>query len=241
VKWLVLFALALVACNDDIDEQWELDHDRIIAVRAEPPGIVSGGRARLEVLVGYEEAPAEVKKPDVAMVVSPASLAGALAFDGADWVVTAPSEQDLAAARTELELEAGAPVPLLVGVGVAFPNPVVSPDPSGFGATKTVWLGEDRVNPPLSGLTIDGTELPPEGTPIVISAAKDVKTRLEVVADEELDIVNWLTSCGEMHDFDLPRSYITVGEEDRREGQLAVVLRDLQGGVTWRVWPLSAQ
>jgi hypothetical protein len=241
VKRLLALALVLAGCSGDIDDPWELDHDRIIAVRANPPGIAGGETSTLDLLVGYAEAPAETKKPDIAMVVSPDSLAGALAFDGTNWVVTAPDDADLAAARTELGLDADAPVPLGVGVGAAWPNPVMSPDSSGFGATKTVWLGEQRENPELEGLTIDGAELPAEGMPIVISAAKDAKTRLEVDADDEVDIVNWLTSCGEMHDFDLHKAYITVGKDDRHDGQLAIVLRDDGGGVTWRLWPMTAQ
>jgi hypothetical protein len=244
VKRVLLLALVLAACNDDIDESWVLDHDRIIAVRAEPPGIVAGETSKLDLLAGYKDKamPAETRKPDVATVVSPMSLASAVAFDGTDWVVTAPSDDAIAAARTELGLDADAPVPLTVGVAAAWPYPVVSPDPNGFAATKIVWLGEQRANPVLEGLTIEGMEMPPEGTPLVISAMKDYRTRFTVDADDEVNIISWLSSCGTVHDDDLRAASISVDKDDDcTDSQLAIVLRAPDGGVTWRLWPLTAQ
>lgn len=239
--------LFLIGCNVDVDEPWELDHDRIIAVRAEPPGIMPGETSRLDTLLGYETLPLEVKRPDVAQVISPPSLveAGLVAFDGTDWIVTAPSEAAIAAARAELKIQGDAPVPLVIGIGVAWPTPVMSPM-QGFGATKTVWLGAEYVNPTISGLTIDGAEPPAETETLVFEKAKGSaappRTALFVEADDQSDIVNWLTSCGTMHDFDLSASaYITVEEEDRIEGQFALVLRDQLGGVAWRYWSCRAE
>lgn len=246
-RLLALTALvaAAAACNADIDEPWELDHDRIIAVRAEPPGIEPGETSTLTLLLGYETLPVEVKRPDFAQVVQPMSLANTVRFDGDNWIVTAPDDTALAAARTELGLEADAPVPLLVGVAVAWPTPVMSPEGNGFAATKTVWLGKETINPPMNGLMIGGVEAPPEDIELVFPSGVDEenlpKTRMSVEADEVSDIVNWLASCGTMHDFDLPSAYITVGPEDRREGQLALILRDELGGVSWRVWPCRAE
>lgn len=233
-------AVVLVGCSADIDDPWELDHDRIIAVRAEPPGIEPGEKSELTVLLGYEVMPVEERAPDVAMVVSPPSLANVLAPDGGKWIVTAPSAAQLDAARAELGLMPDAPVPLRVGIGVAWPTPVMSPDPSGFGAIKTVWLGTEGVNPALNGLMIGGVELEDDAD-IVLPKDEMVKTRLAVEADDQRDIVNWLTSCGAMHDFDLAKAYLTWGPDDRTEGQLAIVLRDELGGVTWRVWPCRVE
>ncbi len=246
MKKLVLVSALLIACNADIDEQWELDHDRIIAVRAEPPGIEPGETSVIEMLLGYEVMGVEVKKPDFAQVVSPMSLADTLAFDGARWVVTAPSEERIAAARAELGLEAEAPVPLQIGVAVAWPTPVMGPDGmNGFAGTKVAWLGKEGLNPPMNGLTIADAEAPPEGTELVfpkqVGSASPPKTWVSVEADAQSDIINWLSSCGTVHDFDLPRAYITVEDEDRTEGQFALVLRDELGGVTWRIWPCRAE
>ena len=74
---------------------------------------------------------------------------------------------------------------------------------------------------------------------IVVPPLTDV--HLFVNADDSVDIVNWLTSCGSMHDFDLHKAYLRVEKDDPTSGELAVVLRDAQGGVVWQVWPISAQ
>jgi hypothetical protein len=62
-----------------------------------------------------------------------------------------------------------------------------------------------------------------------------------VVDFDDTYTVNWLTSCGTMHDFDLPRAYLRVEPEDPHAGALGVVVRDARGGVAWRLWPISAE
>jgi hypothetical protein len=228
----------LVGCGGDLDEPWQLAHDRIIAVRATPPRILPGETATLDMLLGFEAGPVVERGPDVVTVVSPMSLADTL--EVGTWKITAPSEDRLAAARTELGLMPGAPVPLQLGVGAAWPYEVVTPDESfqGFGATKTVWLGESATNPELTGMLINGNDAP-AGTEIVVP--KEDKVPLFLEGDDSVDIVNWLTSCGEMHDFDLPSAYLKVLPDQPQEGELAVVKRDDRGGVTWRVWPIRAE
>jgi hypothetical protein len=220
MKALVLVVL-VAGCAGDLVEPWELDHDRIIAVRATPPRIPAEATAQLDVLVAHAEAKPTTRAPDAAHVVSPASLASALA--GA--TITAPSETALAAARGELGLSASAPVPLVISMMV-----------NGFTATKTVWLGEAADNPPLVGLQIANTEPAAE---LVLPA--DTNVPLEVLADDSTDNVTWLTSCGTMHDFDLSRAYLRIEPDDAQVGELVLVLRDPRGGVTWRVWPVRAE
>ncbi len=228
MKAAAIALLALAACGADLDEQWQLDHDRIIAVRATPPGIISGERAELDALVGaVGEHPAE-RSPEIATVVSPMSLMGTVAPDGGKWYVTAPDEARLAAARTELGLEADAPVPLQVGVSYAGQTLL---------AFKTVFLGESRANPTLDDMMIDGVTAPGSSTEIVVQPLVDV--RLSVTAEID-DTVNWLTSCGTMHDFDLPSAYLRVEKDDPTTGDLGVVRRVPDGGVAWRTWTIRA-
>ena len=219
----LLLVIALGACASDVDPPWQLDHDRIIAVRATPPHIPSGATSTLDLFVGHKGAPTSMQVPDATTVVSPMSLADALSGN----TVTAPSEDRLAAARTELGLMPGAPVPLTVGVAVAAGQ---------LAATKIVWLGDSADNPTLDGVTV-GDVTP--GASIVVPMLTDV--HLFVEADDSVDIVNWLTSCGSMHDFDLHKAYLRVEKDDPTTGELAVVLRDAKGGVAWQVWPISAQ
>ena len=234
---VLLLSVLLVGCVDDIDPEWQLDHDRIIAVRATPPRIPAGARAEIDALIGRVGAPPAEEDPIGAMVVRPESLASLVSRDATGWVVTAPDEAGLSAARTELGLEPGAPVPLVVGVAFAATSCPSGEIAEGLAATKTVWLGDSGVNPSLDSARIDDA-MPPAGTEIVVDALAE--TRLSV-AFAETDEITWLTSAGTMHDFDLPEAYITIEDEDPTEGDLALVVRLDDGGVAWRVWPLRAQ
>lgn len=236
----VLLFVALAGCNADIDMPWELDHDRIIAVRATPPSISPGESSTIDLLAGFDMAPVAERGPDFVQVVSPMSFADLVQPSGPGmWTVTAPTEERLAAARTELGIADGMPVPLRLGVAAAWPTPVMSPEGNGFGATKIVWLGVSASNPTLSGLTVNGVEAP-AGTDLVVPKAE--KVPLFVDADDEVDIVNWLSSAGTVHDFDLHAGYLTFDDpEDKLEGQLAVIVRDPLGGVAWRFWSIRAE
>lgn len=234
MKRALVLALVAAGCTEGLDEPWQLDHDRIVAVRATPPAITAGEHAAIDLLVTYATRPVEVRSPDVARVISPASLADVL--ETGAWQVTAPSEDRLVAARAELGLAPGAAVPLVIGVGVTWPYPVASIDGTTLGATKTVWLGEHADNPELTGMLINGTAPDEE-----LVVPRQAEVPLFVEADDTVDIVRWMTSCGEMHDFDLHRAYLEVLPEQAQEGQLAVIRRDGRGGVSWRVWPIRAE
>lgn len=226
----VIAIAVLGACAADIDPPWQLDHDRIIAVRATPPGIASGQRSTIDALLARKGDKTRVAPPELAAVVSPASLADVLAFDAGAWVVTAPSEERLAAARAELKLAADAPVPLQVGVSYAGQTLL---------ATKTISLGQPADNPTLvtMNMRIDGQ--PAGSSEIVVEPL--VRVPLSIDADDAIFDVTWLTSCGTMHDFDLPNAYLKVEAEDPKSGELAVVLRDGKAGVAWYVWPIRAE
>jgi len=228
-----LYVLALVAagCAGDLDPQWQLDHDRIVALRAEPPGIAAGEQAELSGLVAMKGGDTVEAAPEAAIVASPQAMTGVLAFDGGRWVVTAPDETRIAAARTELGLAPDAPVPLIIGVSYAQQTLL---------ATKTVTIGMQLANPVLGDVLIDGAPAP--GTPdaIVVPATGDVT--LATPIDNVTQDINWLTSVGEMHDFDLADATLRLASDDERaDGNLVVVVRDDAGGATWRVWPLHKQ
>ena len=229
MRALLAAVVLLGACAEGIDEQWELRHDRIIAVRANPPGILPGETSTIDALIGSKEASPVEAPPEGATVISPMSLAGIVRPDSGAWVVTAPDEAKLAVAREELGLEPGAPVPLTVGVSYRQQTLL------GF---KTVYLGEARQNPVLEDMMIAGAVAPSGQTQLVVPILTDIPLS---VKGEDPDVVNWLTSCGTMHDFDLPKAYLRVEKEDPMEGDLGVVLRKADGGVAWRVWPIRAE
>jgi hypothetical protein len=228
VKWAVALALlGSAACAGDVDPPWQLDHDRIVAVRAEPPGIAAGQTSRIDALLARKGAMTSVATPELATVVSPTSLADVLSIADGTWVVTAPGDERLAAARSELKLAAGDPVPLQIGVSYAGQTLV---------ATKTLILGAPAANPPLDGITVDGQ---PPGDALTVG--KLVKVPLSINADDVTYDVTWVTSCGTMHDFDLPQAYLKVESDDPTAGELGVVVRDAHGGVSWKIWPIHAE
>ena len=140
MKRAMILLVVLAACSGDIDPPWELDHDRIVAVRATPPAITAG-TAQLDALLAQKMGATFEQRPEAATVISPMSLQGAVSLDG---TITMPSEQQLAAARTELRLPADAPVPLQIGV--LFGQGTLA-------ALKIVWLGKDGMNPSLSEMS----------------------------------------------------------------------------------------
>jgi hypothetical protein len=145
---------------------------------------------------------------------------------GTSWIATAPA--DLTAARTELMLMPTDPVPLRLRM--TFPD-------FAFVGIKTVLLGEHHENPSLGVIRI-GDEDKTSATMLRVPKVTDV--RLDVDFDDTFT-VNWLTSCGNMHDFDLPGAYLRVEPEDPQAGMLGVVVRDATGGVAWKLWQISAQ
>src|SRR6185503_742810 len=126
---------------------WQLDHDRIIAVRVTPNRIASGEVADVDALLGFVGQPPLEVVPATATVVSPMVLAGALAQQGARWTVTAPDAAQLDAARAELGIAADAPVPLRLRVTFAELDKV---------GLKIVWLGEHADNPVLDPIIVNG-------------------------------------------------------------------------------------
>ncbi len=222
MKRLAIVAL-LGACTSDVDPPWQLDHDRVIAVRASTPRIRSGESSMIDGLIGHKGQPPKEESPASIEVVSPESLRTTLTGT----IVTAPDEMRLAAARTELGLMPDEPVP--VRLRMTFGSTLVG--------LKVVWLGEHTENPQFDRIMVNGMDAFPLPT-LHVPAETDVP--VEVFFDEDHYIVNWLTSAGEMHDFDLPAAYLRIEPETPHEGTLGVVVRDELGGVAWKLWPISS-
>jgi hypothetical protein len=224
---VVALAMTATGCTDDTDPPWQLDHDRIIAVRATPPQIAAGEQAVIDGLLGEKGAPAAERSPERVIVVSPASLSTTLATDGSRWLVTSPDATQLAAARSELGLASDALVPLVIDASYASGK---------FHAIKTVWLGDQAQNPAMAGIQINNVT--PTEAEIVIAPDVDVPLSINL-SDVDYD-VTWLSSCGTMHDFDLPTARLRVEKNDPTSGQLAIVVRDARGGVNWQIWAIRA-
>jgi len=222
---LLTLLLATFAGCDAVVEPWQLDHDRIVAVRATPPRIAAGERSTLDTLIAHAGAPPAEEPPATATVASPSTLGDALAPDGDRWIVTAPAADRLAATRAALGLAPSDSIPLVVAVTSR----------AGFAATKTVWLGDTAANPLLDTARVAGVSPEP---PLVVP--RDAAVPLAIAVPATTD-VTWLTSCGSLSDHDLPEAILHVEAGDPTDGQLALVVRTDDGGVAWQVWPIRAE
>jgi hypothetical protein len=218
------FAVLLAACADETTPPWQLDHERVVAVRSTPPHINSGEVARLSALVAHEGGPTEEVSPIGASApFAPAGLFTAVHFNLDHWQVDGANPEQLAQARTELGLADNAPVPL--SVTLQFPGRLF--------AEKIVWLGDSRPNPDLPAVRVDGAELAGE-----LQLAREAEASL-VIEVNDGDRARWLTSCGALDGEDSPRARLRVGE--RCDGELVLVVRDVFGGTVWSALPLHVQ
>jgi hypothetical protein len=221
-----LLVLVLASCTGDIDAQWQLAHERIIAVRATPPHVLPGATSTLDVFVGHVGSGVQVEPPSDAEVLSPISLTTILGADNV--TITAPGLTQLDQVRSDLGLGSDDPVPVEIQITA-----------DGFQALKTVYIGDSADNPTFTNLMIDGSDSPDPSTTIVVPQSTNIA--LHVDNDPTTYNINWLTSCGTMNDFDLNDAFINVAPTDTQDGQLAIVMRDQSAGVAWQFWPIIAQ
>jgi hypothetical protein len=209
--------LVVAACSEPARlEPWQLDHDRVVAVRSTPPGIAPGEIALFDTLIAHAGGPTTIEPVVNATAPSaPGGLYTAVHFYIDHWQVDGPTQEQLDGARTELGLAAGAPVPL--DVSLELPGPLY--------AEKTVWLGDSRANPPAPALTYGPTLAHGEHELVVAAPANGS--------------VRWLTSCGTLRDPSEPQAIHAVDEPC--VGELVVVVRDDAGGVAWQVLPIRIE
>jgi hypothetical protein len=236
---LVLFA---AGCIDEIDPKWTLDHDHVVAMRLSQPGLAPGESALIDALVAHDGSPVTIEEPiEAAGITNAPSLEGAIYTDAGRWYAYGPSEETLAIARAELDLAADAPVPLDVYAAFARTNgdPMI--------AKKRVWLGVALYNPAPPTIAMNDTVMPEVATEgpraglapeIVVPSTTDTYFSTTVDAGWR---VNWLSSCGTLFQDDVATSFLRVIDGDPAVGELAVVVRDPDGGVAWRVWPIRSE
>ena len=226
--WALLLAVFAVGCVDPTPP-WQLDHDRIIAVRATPPTATAGGRIDLDVLVTTEGGDGPQLIDPLAAQAVPGGFEAAVVHDDQGWAVIAPDAETIAAAREAMGLMPGAPVPFQVGLGMQV-------GASELAAIKTVFFNdEERPNPELGPVTIGGQDAVDDMT---VPLNEEIEMVIEVT-DEAVEKVDWLASVGELRDADDPVGHLQATEAV--DGYIAVVRRDGFGGVAWGYWAVSAQ
>jgi hypothetical protein len=221
----VAFILLFVGC--DVAPPWQLAHERIIAARATPPHILPSQSSTLDVFVGHIGSGVEVEPPDAdnTLVLSPTSLTHILS--GA--TVTAPGQTELDQVRSDLGLGSADPVPVEIQV-----------EADGMTTLKTVYVGDSADNPVPDTLLVNGA-VPPSDPSQTIVVPANVDVPLSVANDDSYFSINWLTSCGTMNNYDQSVATLHVNPTDTQTGQLALVLRDESGGVTWQYWAIATQ
>jgi len=222
VKRALIF---LVACAPGPvePEAWQLDQDRVVAVRVTPPGIVAGEHALVDALLAHADGPTTIATPS-AMTAAGSPLYTAVNFLFDHYEVIGPDDTALADARTELGLVPGAPIPFELAV---FFGPLSGDH---FDTHKQMWLGETAANPTLPAITIGGA---------APDAQIAIATGHEIELTAATDDVRWLTSCGTLRDSEVPRAILVA--DASCDGELVVVIRDDRGGTVWQVWPLRSQ
>jgi hypothetical protein len=243
---LTVLAAALGTGCDDTVPPWQLDNDRIIAVRASSSQLAPGDRATLDILVTSEGVGPSVTSPQLATVLPPnatdagdldgggdvpAAMARALTFEGGKWTVTAPSAAELEQLRAQLRIAADQPVPLLIGMQLDLGSgPLI--------AIKAVQLGAQTLaNPALGAVTINGE---PARDGLVLPADVDLRMSIDGTAEE--DEIFWLSSLGDLSDEEDAVATLLHEPDDEdhlASGHIAVVVRDAVGGVTWGFWTAS--
>jgi hypothetical protein len=208
----------VVACSEPTElEPWQLDHDRVIAVRATPPHIAPGEIALFDALVAHADGPTTIGSVyNAAAPFAPADLYTAVHYYFDHWQIDGPDQARLDVARVQLGLPADAPVPL--EVTLELPGPLY--------AYKTVWLGDSRANPPAPTISHGPVLAIGSEYPLAFDAPPGGSVR-------------WLTSCGTLRDD--TESHATHIVDDACEGELVVVVRDGFGGVAWQVLPIRVE
>jgi len=163
------------------------------------------------------------------LIDAPDALSSLLRYDGAAWFVEAPGEDVLRAERARRGFATSAAIPL--DVYAAW----LTAGGDAMYAKKTVWLGDAGANPVMPTARVDGA---PMAQKLEVPREVDVYLSVDVPATWR---VSWLTSCGQLFQDDVATSFLRVMPEDRDDGELAVVVRDEDGGVTWDVRPIRAR
>ncbi len=226
---LITGASSVLSACEDVAEPPDLDHDRIIAVRATPPRAAPGGLMTIDGLVTDEAATVRVAQPVLAAVVLPSQAPAELVAmtrdivvrSGDSWTIAVPGAETLAIARTAVGLGVDDPIPLRVSVVFEIAG-------RRHAAEKLVLLGEEGENPVALRIVADSA---PVDDVLAISMPSTVALRSENTG--EVTRFAWLTSIGALEKYFEPEARLVVDEPG--PGQLVVVVRDDRGGVAWHM------
>jgi hypothetical protein len=234
-----LAAAALVGCGDFRDPG-DLRYARTLAVRADPPSIAPGERARLDLLVTGNDGVPAVRAPDLVTPAAampghptlPPEAAQLISQEDGVWYVSAPSAEVLAGLRQAFGLPADstAPIPFPLAISATL-------DGQARPSEKVVWLGAAALNPTITSMTIDG--LPTDANQVPVSAPGPHALTATAEGEGTLSYA-WYSAFGELKKYREATATLekaVAGET----GAVVLVVRNDKGGVAWRFGSLRAQ
>lgn len=234
-----LILVAVLGCGSFRDPG-DLHYARTLAVRADPPRVAAGQRARIELLVTGNDGVPLVRAPDTVtpappqpgQPAPPAQAAQLISQEDGVWYVTAPPAEVLAQLRQALGLppDSEAPIPFPLEVSVTIDGQVRP-------AEKIVWLGGAALNPTITAMSVDGQ--PMGETPLGISAANAHALTASATGEGVLSYA-WYTAFGELKKYREPAATLEKAVPGEM-GAVVLVVRDDRGGVTWRFGSLRAE
>jgi hypothetical protein len=219
--FLAGFLAACTTATPVAPEGWQLDQDRVIAVRSLPPGLAAGEHALFDALIAHAGGPTTIETP-YSLNAAGSPLSGTVNYLFDHFELIAPDEATLADARTQLGIAPGAPIPLEVEADF---------ETHAFITQRQVLLGVHYDNIEIGDIAIGGE---PIGVTVAVAHDSDV------ALSASLGTVRWLTSCGELADSDELAAVLHTGAPCT--GELVVVRRDATTtGTAWRVFPLTVE
>jgi hypothetical protein len=234
-----LVAATILGCGTFRDPG-DLRYARTLAVRAEPPRVSPGQRARIELLVTDNAGVPSVRAPDGVTVspplpgrpAAPAEASQLITQDNGAWYVSAPSAEVLVQLRQALGLPADsdAPIPFPISVSVTL-------DGQQRPSEKVVWGGGAALNPTITAMAVDGR--PMEDSPVPVSAAGEHTLTATATGEGTLSY-SWYTAFGELKKYREPTATFEKAVPGE-SGAVVLVVRNDLGGVTWRFGSLLAQ
>jgi hypothetical protein len=234
-----LVTAALVGCSNFRDPG-DLRYARTLAVRAEPPRVSPGQRARIDLLVTGNDGMPTVRAPDSVVPApampprpaAPSEAALLITQENGAWYVNAPSAELLAGLRQAFGLptDSEAPIPFPLSISVTL-------DGQARASEKVLWLGGAALNPTITGMTIDGR--PMEESPLAVSAAGE-HTLSGAAQGEGTLSYSWYTGFGELKKYREANATLDKALPGE-SGAVVLVVRNDLGGVAWRFGSLRAE
>jgi hypothetical protein len=183
VKAIVLVLVA--GCVEASDPPWQLDHDRVVAVAADPPRIQPGQSARVTALVAHAGAPVDEEQPVAMTVVSPRELYMAVHYNIDHWQIDCPAVTSPTELEVELRLPPGEVATKTIWLGASGANPTVSasvPDPFPRGQDVDLGAGEWFTSCGTLNGSVLRVDAPCDGQVVVVERADDGGVAWQVFA-----------------------------------------------------------